>query len=443
VKTAGSKLFKSKIAHNVASLYFVQASRKLVPLFTLPYLARVLGASGWGDVAFTQSMGDLIAVFVEFGFALSATREIAQNRDSKEACGLIAGGTLGAQVVLSMLGVLTASVVATQVPLLSSHPRLLCAGLIYGVAQGIAPLWLFQGLERMTLAASLEVPSKVASLAAIFLFVHAPSDEWKVLAFQSFAPVVTSLVGIWMAYRLLSFPMPTFAMIWRALRGGWPMFLLRSGVATYTTANVLVLGMFAPASIVGYYASAEKLSKAITGLLMPIREGFYPRLSQLAAHSPKENERLTRLSALIEGGCGLILSVITWAGAGMIVRTVFGKSFGGAVPILQILAVLPFIFSLADAIGFQSLLPAGKESIVTKAIMTGGLVNLSLAFLFAPRLQATGMAISVVIAEAAVCGTLVCIVARTTKLFRRRNLDQADAVSFSPALIDVPTRTSE
>jgi polysaccharide transporter, PST family len=127
----------------------------------------------------------------------------------------------------------------------------------------------------------------------------------------------------------------------------------------------------------------------------------------------------------------------------MIVRAVFGKSFGGAVPILQILAVIPFIISLTDAIGFQSLLPAGKESVLTKAIVAGGLVNLSLAFLFAPRFQATGMAISVIIAEAAVCGILVCIVARTTMLFRRRGLDQADAVSLTPALIDVTTRTSK
>jgi polysaccharide transporter, PST family len=443
VKTAGSRLFKSKIAHNVASLYFVQVCRKLVPIFTIPYLARVLGPSGWGDVAFTVSMGDIIALFAEFGFVLSATRGLAQNRDSDEACALIAGGTLGAQVVLSMLGVLVAGAIATQVPLLRSHPRLLCAGLVYGVAQGITPLWLFQGLERMTLAASLEVAGKLSALAAIFLFVHAPSDEWKVLVFQSFAPVVTAVVGIWMAHRLISFRMPTSSMIWQALRGGWPMFLLRGGIATYSTANVLILAMFAPASIVGYYASAEKLSKAILGLLLPIRDAFYPRLSHLAAHSPKESERLTRISALIEGGCGLILSVVTWVCASIIVKTVFGKSFEGTVPILQILAALPFIFSLSDAIGFQSLLPAGKESLVTKAIVAGALVNCSLAFFFAPRFQGSGMAISVVIAEVVVCAIMVVIVARTTKLFRRRSTDPADGVGFTSALVEVPTRSRE
>lgn len=443
MKIPSLKLFENNIARNAASLYVVQACRKLVPIFTIPYLARVLGPSGWGDVAFTLSMGDLIALFAEFGFVLSATRELAQNRDNDEACGLIAGGTLGAQAVLSMLGVLVAWAVSTQVPLLRSHPRLLCAGLVYGVAQGIAPLWLFQGLERMTLAASLEVAGKLSALVAIFVFVHVPSDEWKVLVFQSFAPVVTAVVGIWMAHRLISFRLPTVAMIWNALRSGWPMFLLRGGMATYSTANVLILAMFAPASIVGYYASAEKLSKAIVGLLMPIRDAFYPRLSHLATHSPRENERLTRISALIEGGCGVILSVLTWSCASIIVKTVFGKSFGGAVPILQILAALPLIFSLADAIGFQSLLPAGKESLVTKAILAGGLVNCSLAFFLAPRFQGSGMAISVVIAELAVCMILVSIVARTTKLFRRKNTDPADGASFASVLVEASTRTHE
>jgi polysaccharide transporter, PST family len=442
VKGVGRKLIKSRIAHNAASLYLVQACRKLLPLFTLPYLARVLGPSGWGDVAFTQSMGDFIGILIEFGVVLSATRDLAQNRSSKEASGRIVVGTFGAQAALAALGVVIALAVSTQVPLLSSHPKLLGAGIIYGVAGGMSPIWLFQGLERMALAASLEVSSKVAALGAILLFVHSPSDEWKVLAIQSLAPVVTMLVGFWMAHGLLTLYLPSLAMVWRALRGGWPMFLLRSGAATYSTANVLILALFAPASIVGYYASAEKLAKAFTGLLMPIRDAFYPRLSQLAAHSNAENQRLTRISAFVEVGCGLILSIAAFAGAHVAVRIVFGRTFEPVVALLQILALHPFITSISDAIGSQSLLPAGKEVIVTKAVVAGGLVNLAFAFLLAPRFLGMGMAVSVVLAEAAVCGILVCIVARTTTLFRRQNLDQADVVSFGPVLTE-QTRTNE
>jgi PST family polysaccharide transporter len=429
VKHASKKLFKSKIAHNAASLYLVQGCRKFIPLFTLPYLARVLGPSGWGDVAYTASMGDLIALFTEFGFLLSTTRDLAQNRNSDEACGLIASSTLGAQVILSIVACLLACLVSTQVPLLRDHPHLLYAGLLYGVAQGISPLWLFQGLERMTVAALIEVSAKIAGLIAIFLFVRVPSDSWKVLLSYSFAPVASIIFGLWMIHRLLKFRMPTVAMIRDALRGGWPMFLLRSGMAAYGTANVLILALFAPAGVVGYFATAEKLSKAIAGLLMPIRDAFYPRLSHLAAHSPRDNERLTRLSALIECGVGLALSVLTFLCAGIIVRAFFGQSFAAAIPLLQILAVLPFIWSLSDAIGFQSLLPAGKESLLTKVIMAGGVVNCLAAFALAPRLQAHGMALSVIIAETGVCILLISVVARTTSLFRKQRTEQLDIVA--------------
>lgn len=443
MKTPKTMVFKSRITHNAASLYAVQVCRKVIPIFTIPYLARVLGPSGWGDVAFTLSMGDFIATFAEFGFLLSATRELAQNRDSKEASSMIASSTMGAQALLATVGVLVAVVASAHVPLLRSHPKLLWAGLTYGAAQGIAPLWLFQGLERMALAAALEVSCKVVALAAIFLLVHNPTDEWKVLAFQSLAPIVTSGVAIWMAHRLLRLTIPSVTMMWEAIRGGWPMFLLRSGIATYSTANVLILALFAPANIVGYYAAAEKLAKAMLGLLSPIRDAFYPRLSRLAVHSPAENDRLTRISAVIEGACGLALSIITWVYAATFVRIVFGDSFGDAVVILRILAVVPFIFSIADAIGFQSLLPAGKESLATKAIAIGALVNVTLAAFLAPRFHGIGMAVAVVVTEIAVCTILVCVVAKTTKLFQRRRLSPVEAVSFSRVLADVSRRNNE
>ena len=442
MRAASLKVFRSKIAHNAASLYLVQGCRKLLPLFTLPYLARVLGPAGWGDVAFCQSMGDMISILVEFGFVLSATRDLAQNKSSRDAGGRIASGTFGAQLVLAIAGVTIALVVATRVPLLRTHPKLLCAGLVYGAAQGLTPTWLFQGLERMSVAAFLEIASKVGALAAIFLFVHSPRDDWKVLAFQSIAPMASLLVGIWVAHRFLTLYRPTLSMVHQSLKAGWRMFLLRSGFASYSVGNVMIVAMFAPASVVGFYASAEKISRAITGLLLPIHDAFYPRLSQLAVHSAKENQRLTRISALIEIGCGLILTVVTFAAAPVIIRIVFGPTFRAAVPILQILAFLPLINSLTDAIGLQSLLPAGKESLVTIAIVAGAVVNLSFAFLLAPRYLGDGMAVAVVLAESAVCAVLVFIVARTTTLFRTLD-DAGGRGGFSPAIIELSARGGE
>lgn len=73
----------SLVQHTVA-MAMVQAGVNFVPLITIPYVVRVLGVAGWGLVAFAQSFGMYQSVAGEYGFALSATREVARHRDDGE-----------------------------------------------------------------------------------------------------------------------------------------------------------------------------------------------------------------------------------------------------------------------------------------------------------------------------------------------------------------------
>jgi polysaccharide transporter, PST family len=423
------RLLKSKLIWNVISLYGVQACRKVIPLVAIPYLARVLGPTGWGNVAFAQTMGDFISTLIEFGFTLSATREIARRRDDLSACSSIMAGTLGAQVVLATIGITAALIAGPHVALLRDHPRLLYAGIAYGLAQGIAPLWFFQGIERMDLAAGLEITSKVLALAGILLFVHSTSDEWRVLFLQALSPTVTSIVGLTLAYRSVPFRLPNRELVRSAFKLGWPLFMMRSGIALYTSANVLILGFLAPPASVGYFASCEKIGKAITGLLQPVRDALYPRLSHTAVHAPSETSRLIRLGAIVSVSAGFVLSIGTFFTAPLIVHLLLGKGFDPAIIVLRIFALLPVVVALTESVGMQSLVPAGKERVVNKIILLGGAVNIGLAIVLAPRFHQSGMAVAVLAAETLVCITLITIVYRTTDVFRRSSLQSPSPIS--------------
>src|SRR5262245_38599098 len=111
-------LLHSTLVQNAAALYGVQVGRKIAPLIVVPYLARTLGVAGWGMVAFAQSLGEFIVLIIEFGFNLSATREVARNRASKEACSEIAAGVLGAQALLALGATTAAIVVSSWIPVL-------------------------------------------------------------------------------------------------------------------------------------------------------------------------------------------------------------------------------------------------------------------------------------------------------------------------------------
>ena len=405
------------MARNSAALYGVQVGRKVFPLITIPYLTRTLKVGGWGTVAFVLSLSELVALIVEFGFNLSATREISQKRNQKDACGDVMAGVLGAQAVLACVGVALALLIAPHIALLRNNPKLLLGGLVYAVAQGCTPLWFFQGLERLRLAAALEVTAKCLMLAGVFCFVKSPQDAWKVVSLQAAAAAVSTVSGIALAMNSFTRRMPTFTLVGGALRRGWPMFVFRSAESLYGVGNSFLLGLFAAPSIVGYFAAAEKISKAVFGLLSPVRDALYPRLSYLAATAQAEAAKLARVGIAImtAAGGGLALGVAVFAP--WVIRVLGGPEFAPAVPVLRILAALPFVLSITYSVGLQWLLPLGRDGDVNRVILRGGAINLAASFLLAPLFGATGMAASVVASELFVCISLVHVVVTSTNLW--------------------------
>jgi PST family polysaccharide transporter len=327
-------------------------------------------------------------------------------------------GVLGAQITLALTAITIAMIAGQWIPLLRDNRRLLGAGLFYAVAQGFMPLWFYQGLERMRLAAGLEITGKLLGLAAILMLVRSPEDGWLALLIQGLAPAVSTLAGIAMAHNAVPICVPTRSLIRDAFRLGWPMFVFRSGESLYGVGNAFVLGLFAPPAVVGYFASAEKISKAVFGLLSPIREALYPRLSSLARHASEDAARLARIGAIVMVGGGFALGAGVFMFAPLLVHILMGPGFAPAVTVLRILAALPPILSVTYSVGLQWLLPLGRDGDVNRIILTAGALNLAMAVLLAPHFAEVGMAWAVVSAEAFVCFSMVRVVVRSTSLFR-------------------------
>ena len=72
-----------QLLSNFLSLTTLQAFTYILPLITLPYLVRVLGTEKFGLVMFAQAFIIFFNIFVDYGFNLSATREVSVNRDNK------------------------------------------------------------------------------------------------------------------------------------------------------------------------------------------------------------------------------------------------------------------------------------------------------------------------------------------------------------------------
>src|SRR5215469_1198449 len=76
---------RRKLIGNMFWLYALQGLNYFIPLAVLPYLVRVLGIERYGLVAFAQAFAQGFVLLTDYGFNLSATRQIARLRqDNRE-----------------------------------------------------------------------------------------------------------------------------------------------------------------------------------------------------------------------------------------------------------------------------------------------------------------------------------------------------------------------
>jgi polysaccharide transporter, PST family len=390
------KLVHSGFVHNVVALYGVQAVTYALPLLTFPYLARVLGPSGWGIVLFAQAIGAVIASVVEYGFDISASRETSRQRHERQRLSELISGVLGAKSLLAMVCVAAAVFSRRFTHHVAPSLALFWASTIWGVCQGINMLWFFQGLERMRLAGALEVGGKVLATLSIFVLVHKPDDGWKVMAAQGVGCVVAHGVTVVLAYREVGFRWPTPTSVWNALRLGGSMFVFRAVQGLSGSVNGLILGSVAPVAALGEYAGAERITRVFQQGMWPVNQALYPKLTQQAQSNPRRAMKTVRLSLLFLGALGLVFGLAIFLGAPLLVRLVLGPAFMESVPVLRVFALWIPLVALCTVMIFQLLLPNRLDKQFNLVNLTAALLGIVSTLLLAPRYEALGVAWSAV-----------------------------------------------
>ena len=316
-----------RLWHNVVSLYSVHFVNYFVPLFTLPFLARTLGPSSWGALAFAEAYASYVTIIIEYGFGLSASRIIAQSGDDMSVRSRCASGVISAQTILIVLAAILTVPAYVLIPSFAIYRALIPLAFCLGVARAASPFWYFQGLERMPVISILNLLANISAAVGVLLFVRKPDDAWIPIALRALASTVSLLIGFSIIFRETPALAFSIAEAKTTLREGSSLFLFRSAISLYTTANVLILGMFRSTADVAWYAAGEKISRAGVNAIQPLCQAFYPRLSSLLVTDEEEAARALRLSALFTISLGLAIGLGLFIGAPLIVRIAMGPGF--------------------------------------------------------------------------------------------------------------------
>ena len=167
------KLLKNIFVMNTLSLYCMNVFRLLLPLLTIPYLARIFSTDIYGVVVYIKALMTYVQLFIDFGFLLSATKDIAITND-KVKIGKIVGDTLIEKMILSFLVCILFFFVSFYLPIVQNNFEFVLISLVATLSNIFILDFLFRGLEKMHLVA---IPFCIAkTFATILIFIVIKSD---------------------------------------------------------------------------------------------------------------------------------------------------------------------------------------------------------------------------------------------------------------------------
>lgn len=411
---------RRRLLENTASLSVLQVANLLLPLLTVPYLLRVLGPDRAGLVALSQAFAAYFAVITDYGFNLSATRRVATVRDDPRALDATFGAVLGTKLLLLVLSAAVAAAVVAGVPRFRAEWPVYAASFLAVAGGMLFPLWFFQGMERMRLVAGLHLVSRAVTTAAIFLLVRGPGDYVACALIQSSGVLIAGAAALALARSVAPIRprMPSWGDVAEQLRDGWHLFLSTAAVSLYTTSNTFLLGVLVDNAAVAYFSAADKLVKAGQAALSPVTQAIYPHVSATAARSRDAALAFLRRVLWWLGGGTLVVSLAVLALSGPVVRVLYGAEFHPSVAVLRWMALIPFVTALSNVFGVQTLLTFGYKREFSRVVFAGGLLNLALLVVLAPRLGARGAAIAVLATECAVTTLFYVAVRRAGFAYR-------------------------
>jgi len=402
-----------RILSNFLSLSILQGVNLILPLITLPYLVKVLGVELFGLLAFATTTMVYFNLLVDYGFNLTATREISIYRDNKEKLVEIFSSVMIIKFILIIISftLLVLLVFFVEKFRQDSLVYFLTFGIVIG--QALFPVWFFQGIERMKYITFLNVLSKIIFTVAVFIFINDKSDFLWVPTFTTLGFLVAgmySLIIIKNEFKI-ELKRQSVQTLKNYIINGWDIFVSQIGINLYRYTNILILGIFSNNLYVGYYAIAEKLLIALQSLQAPMGQALFPfvskKFSQLSIQT--SIQLLFKYTYLVFIFL-LLIYITSLVFSDYIIIFIVGDLKQNILLDFYILLPIVIIGGLNYYFGILGLTNLGMTSYFSKSVLFTGVLNLLISVPLSYIFNDTGAAISLLISETFLIINIILII---------------------------------
>lgn len=394
------KVWKNDFLVNVLLGIFIRGISFVVPYLLInPYLIRVLGEGQFGLISFSIAFVTLFFPFVEYGFLLTAPRDIALCQNDPPRIGKIVSNVVLVKTILLTASLAVALALILFEQRLAQEATLHIFSLLLIVGQAFMPSWLYQGLNRLAEFAIYTVLSNLFYLAYVYLCIRSNNDYLFVSLGQGLVWIFfyfTALLKI--AYPFRKYFFFSLREAKKELGKSFFIFLTNFLHILFITSNIVILGFFVQGKELDNYSYAEKIYMVFRVAAGIIYQMVYPKVFLLKQQSEKIADRfLMKLFIGIFIVFGLASVVLFWQ-SDFIIQLFTGKNNTAAAELLCILSFSVLVYALSVPIS-QKILVFYSNKIFSVILFLVVVFNICLNFYSIPFYGAKGTAITLLLTE--------------------------------------------
>ena len=405
LKLENNKTAKTLFA-NFTYLSILEIIGLLLPLISYPYVIRTVGADNYGVVVFCQAIIAYVVIIINFGYNVSATRKISENRTNVFKIREIYSSIVYQKLLI--FAICLVSGLFVLIFLKYDYSVILLGFIGLCIQEVFFPTWLFQGLERMKFITIITFVAKCSCLILIFLFVHDKKDYACIPVLYSIGGFFTSVLSVIILKKKFDiyFVKVSKYRMKEDFLESLPFFTSRLSAIVMERGNVLVIGTFFSYDMVAIYDLCAKIVSILKTPFSLVAQVIYPNVAK------SKNMLLVKKSIKIVLLFGAFVCLVVYLFAPNIILLLSDTSMLGAVSILKIMVLYVPIVGISYLFGASVLVVKGYSREYNLSVVYSVLlyILMLLSFISFSKVNLYTMALAFVAPELFVALYRICIV---------------------------------
>lgn len=384
----------------------------IVPLITMPYLARTLGIENQGTFSILYAVSSCFVMFGCVGLNLYGQREIAYCKNDIQKRNRVFW-----EIEILRIFTLVISLVVyfgfvwfntNVIGIVNVYNPLYFALFAVEIPSAMLDIsWYYQGIENFRLQAVRNFAVKLAGLALILIFIKDTGDLWLYIVIYTGMNLIGNL-SLWIT-KLSNdgFAAVDFSHSKEHLKRSLLMFLPQIATTVYAQLDrVMIGGLVNDGNLqAGVYDNAEKIVKIALTVVTSIALVMLSRIATTYVKNDFEKAKDYIHSSFSLYMClGMPIMFGIAAISGVFVDRFFTDIPNAQLitPVIVLLCPIILFIGGSSVFGTQYLIPTNRIKPYTVSVFTGMIVNIIFNLMLIPRFGAAGAAIGTVVAEFAV-----------------------------------------